>query len=54
MPPLGYIISFVHFHERGFASPSTQFFQGLLQHYGLELQRLNLNGIQHFSTFVTL
>jgi len=52
--PLGYIISFVLFHERGFTSPSLQFFQGLLQHYGLELQHLNPNGIQHVSTFVAV
>ena len=37
VPPPGYIISFVHFHEPGFASPSHQSFQGLLLHYGLVL-----------------
>ena len=53
-PPPGYIVSFVRFHERGFASPSHRFFRGLLLHYGLELQHLNPNGIQHIATFIAL
>ncbi|XP_072151143.1 uncharacterized protein [Setaria viridis] len=53
-PPPGYVISFAHFHERGFASPPSRFFRGLLHHYGLELQHLNPNGIQHIAAFIAL
>ena len=53
-PPNGYVISFAHFHERGFATPPSLFFRGLLHHYGLELQHLNPNGIQHIAAFVAL
>ena len=53
-PPDGYVISFAHFHERGFATPTHKFLQGLLHYYKVELQHLNPNGIQHIATFVTL
>nr|TKW07288.1 hypothetical protein SEVIR_7G301209v2 [Setaria viridis] len=53
-PPSGYVVSFAHFHERGFASPPSRFFRGLLHYYGLELQHLNPNGIQHIAAFVAL
>ena len=29
-PPPGYVVSFVSFHERGFALPMNRFFRGLL------------------------
>ena len=53
-PPDGYVVSFIPFHERGFATPPHRFLQGLLHHYGIELQHLNPNGIQHISAFFTL
>ncbi|RLN39335.1 uncharacterized protein C2845_PM01G05450 [Panicum miliaceum] len=53
-PPNGYIVSFAHFHERGFAAPPSPFFRGLLHYYGLEVQHLNPNGIQHIAAFVAL
>jgi hypothetical protein len=28
-PPYGYIVSFVRFHERGFAAPANSFLRGL-------------------------
>jgi len=31
--PEGYIVSFAHFHEQGFAMPAHQFFRGLLDYY---------------------
>ena len=34
-PPPGYIISFVEFHEQGFAMPAHDFFHGLLFHYDI-------------------
>ena len=41
----GYVISFVRFHERGFATPAHKFLRGLLHYYQIELQHLNPNGI---------
>ena len=40
-----YVVSFGCFHERGFASPSHEFFRRQLHHYKMELQHLNPNGI---------
>ena len=53
-PSDGYVISFVCFHERGFATPTHRFLQGLLHYYKIELQHLNPNEIQHVATFVAL
>jgi hypothetical protein len=44
-PPDGYVISFVHFHERGLATPAHLFLRGLLHYYKIELQYLNPNEI---------
>ena len=52
--PNGYVVSFVHFHERGFATPAHKFLRGLLHYYKIELQHLNPNGIQHMAAFVAL
>ena len=41
----GYVVSFAHFHERGFVTPTHRFLQGLLHYYKIEVQHLNLNGI---------
>ena len=53
-PPDGHVISFVRFHERGLATPAHKFLQGLLHYYQIELQCLNLNGIQHMAVFIAL
>ena len=53
-PPDGYVVSFVPFHEHGFMTPPHRFLRGLLHYYGLELQHLNPNGIQHISAFIAL
>ena len=53
-PPDGYVVSFVHFHERGFGMPPHRFLRGLLHYYGVELQHLNPNGIQHMALFVAV
>jgi hypothetical protein len=44
-PPAGYVVSFAHFHERGFGTPVSNFFRGLLHHYGIELPNLNPNSV---------
>ena len=36
-PPEGYVVSFAHFHERGFAIPAHKFLRGLLDYYKVEL-----------------
>jgi hypothetical protein len=32
-PPHGYVVSFIRFHERGFAVPTSRFLRGLCFHY---------------------
>ena len=54
LPPDGYVVSFVHFHERGFTTPAHKFLRGLLHYYKIEVQHLNPNGIQHMAMFVAL
>ena len=44
-PPDGYVVSFAHFHERGFMTPAHIFLRGLLHYYKIELQHLNPNRI---------
>ena len=50
----GYVMSFAHFHERGFAIPAHKFLRGLLDYYQVELQHLTPNRIQHMAAFVAL
>ena len=37
LPPDGYIVSFAHFHERGFMTPAHKILRGLLHYYKIEL-----------------
>jgi hypothetical protein len=41
----GYIVSFMTFHERGFAVPASRFMRVLLQYYEVELHNYNSNSI---------
>jgi hypothetical protein len=43
---------FTQFVERGLALPTSNFFKGLLEYYGIEYLNLNPNGIFHTSVFV--
>ena len=52
--PDGYVVSFVHFHEHGFMTPTHRFLRGLLHYYKIELYLLNPNGIQHMTVFIAL
>ena len=52
--PDGYVVSFAHFHERGFTTPAHKFLRGLLHYYKVELHHLTPNGIQHIAAFVAL
>jgi hypothetical protein len=51
-PPYGYIVSFMRFHERGFAAPASHFLRGLCYHYGVELQNFTPNAISQGAMFV--
>jgi hypothetical protein len=50
----GYIVSFAHFHERGFRISASKFFWGLLHYYGIKLQNLNPNSVLQITAFVAL
>jgi hypothetical protein len=52
-PPFGYVVSFVRFHERGFAVPASCFLRGLCLHYGVELHNFAQNAISQVATFST-
>jgi hypothetical protein len=43
---------FARFVEHGLALPTSDFFKGLLDYYGIEYLNLNPNGIFHVSVFV--
>jgi hypothetical protein len=51
-PPNGFVVSFIRFHERGFAVPASCFMRGLCYHYGVELHNFAPNAISQASTFV--
>jgi hypothetical protein len=51
-PPYGYVVSFIRFHERGFAAPTSRFLRGLCYHYGVELHNFAPNAISQAATFV--
>ena len=53
-PPTGFVVSFVHFHERGFAMPPHPFLVRILHHFKAQLHHLNPNRIQHMVAFVAL
>jgi hypothetical protein len=48
-PLFGYVVSFVRFHERGFAAPAMR---ALRYHYGVELHNFTPNAISQAATFV--
>jgi hypothetical protein len=52
--PTNYVVSFAPFHERGLRTPASDFFCGLLHHYGIALQNLNPNSILQIMVFVAL
>jgi hypothetical protein len=51
-PQYGYVVSFVRFHERGFAAPASRFMRALCYHYGVELHNFTPNAISQAATFV--
>jgi hypothetical protein len=53
-PPLGYVLSFVSFHERGFGVPASRFMRAILHFYGVELHNLNPNSIAQAAIFTAV
>jgi hypothetical protein len=51
-PSFGYVVSFICFHERGFATPASHFMRALCYHYGVELHNFTPNAISQAATFV--
>jgi hypothetical protein len=51
-PPEGYVVSFIRFHERGFAAPASRFMRALCHRYGVELHNFAPNAISQAATFV--
>jgi hypothetical protein len=51
-PPDGYVVSFIRFHERGFAAPASRFMRALCHRYGVELDNLAPNAISQAANFV--
>jgi hypothetical protein len=51
-PPDGYVVSFIRFHERGFAAPANRFMRALCHRYGVELHNFAPNVISQAATFV--
>jgi hypothetical protein len=50
--PFGYVVSFIHFHERGFAAAASRFMHALCYHYSVELHNFTPNTILQAATFV--
>jgi hypothetical protein len=46
------MVSFIRFHERGFAVPASRFMLGLCYHYDVELHNFTPNAISQAATFV--
>jgi hypothetical protein len=53
-PPLGYVVSFIPFHERGFGVPASRFMWALLHYYGVELHNFNPNSIAQAAIFAAI
>jgi hypothetical protein len=51
-PLFGYVVSFIRFHERGFAAPASRFMRALCYHYGVELHNFTPNAISQAAMFV--
>jgi hypothetical protein len=51
-PLEGYVVSFIRFHERGFAAPASRFMRALCHRYSVELYNFAPNAILQVATFV--
>jgi hypothetical protein len=53
-PPLGYVVSFIPFHERGFGVPVSRFMRALLHYYEVELHNFNPSSIAQAAIFAVV
>jgi hypothetical protein len=53
-PPVGYIVSFTLFHERGFEVPVSRFMRALSHYYGVEMHNFNPNSITQVAIFLAV
>jgi hypothetical protein len=53
-PLVGYVVSFIAFHERGFEVPTNRFMRALPHYYGVELHNFNPNSIAQPAIFVVV
>jgi hypothetical protein len=51
-PPHGYMVSFICFHEHGFAALASRFMRRLCYHFIVELHNFTPNAISQAATFV--
>jgi hypothetical protein len=51
---VGYIVSFMSFHERGFRMQVSRFIHALLHYYGVELHNFNKNSIAQEAIFTVV
>jgi hypothetical protein len=54
VPPEGYVVSFIAFHERGLGMPSSRFMRVLLHYYKVELHHLAPNSISQAAIFAAV
>jgi hypothetical protein len=54
VPPEGYVVSFVAFHERGLGMPPSRFMRVLLHYYKVELHHLAPNSISQAAIFAAV
>jgi hypothetical protein len=53
-PPLGYVVCFLVFLDRGFGILASHFMRALMHYYGVELHKFNPNSIMETVVFVTV
>jgi hypothetical protein len=53
-PSLGYVVSFIPFHEWGFGVPASRFMRALLHYYGVDLHNLNPYSIVQAAIFAAV
>ncbi len=51
-PDMHVVVVFSHFFYGGFSLPTSKFFRGILEFYGINLHHLNPNSIVHMANFV--
>ena len=53
-PPLGYVVCFLLFLDRGFGTPAGRLIRATLHYYRVELHNLNPNSVMQAAVFITV